>query len=109
LNKIKARVILALIFMKNIWRILLALLIPLNLAMVCIYINYLLTDGFTYSGNYGLGCSGLLLDCGRDLRLLFATLLTYSASSLILLSFFLPVIVILRNRSDKQQNFLIKF
>jgi len=87
--------------MKNIWRILLALLIPLNLAMVCIYINYLLTDGFKYSGNYGLGCYGLL-DCASDLRMFFSILLRYSTIGLILLSFFLPVIVILRNRSVKQ-------
>ncbi len=100
MNKFEVRVILALVLMKNIWRILLALLIPLNLAMICVYVNYLLMREYKPSGRYGLSCYGLL-DCASEPRMLISFLLGYSTIGLILLSFFLPIIVILRNRSVK--------
>jgi hypothetical protein len=91
---------LALICMNNIWRILFALLIPLNLAMVCIYADYLLMHGykncdFCFACYAPLGCVG-------ELREFLSELLGYLTIGLILLSIFLPIIILLRNKSVEQ-------
>ena len=92
---------LALICMNSIWRILLALLVPLNLAMVCIYANYSLMRGYESSNKYSLSCYGFF-DCASEPKMFFSYLLGYLTIGFILLSFFLPIIVILRNRPEKQ-------
>jgi hypothetical protein len=86
--------------MKIVWRVLFAFFIPANLAILCIFANHLIMNGATNCRdsdaiNFGERCAD-------KITLLFSDFFVYSFIGLFFLSFFLPVIFILRNRKSHQ-------
>lgn len=86
--------------MKTGWRILLAFLLPINLAMAFSFIAGFLMRGYK-DCDYCFACYSVL-GCASEWRNFFADLFGYVGFGLILLSFFLPIIIFLRNRPTKQ-------
>jgi hypothetical protein len=83
-------------------QILLAFLIPINLALVCIFAGHILMNGYS-------DCDHIFRQpCASNARVLIRDVIAYSTIVLVLLSFFLPTILVLRKRSldsDKKNEF----